>query len=107
MKDVSKLRAASQLERIGRFSSAIDCLEDYLQENPNYEEKELLQKKIIELKEKFSKQGDAVFHINWKILKEIPINIIKWVLEIISGAVFEFVITLLLAAVIGLIYYFL
>jgi ABC-type multidrug transport system permease subunit len=106
MKNTSNLRAASQLERIGRFSSAIACLEEFLQENPDYEKKELLQKKITELNGKFKKQGDSVFRLNWKVLKEIPRNIIKWILEFISGAIFEFIITLLIAVIIGLIYYF-
>ena len=98
MKMSSNLRAAKQLENIGKYSGAISCLEEFLSVNPNYENKENISAKIKSLKEKFNNEGDSKIQFNFKPLLEIPKSILEFLFETILG-------WLLISTILGVIYF--
>lgn len=102
MKNSSNLRAAKQLETVGKYSGAISCLEEFLTENPDYEKKDQINKKLEHLKGRLNNEGDSVIQLNFKALLEIPISIIKSAFELLFETIFGW---LIIAIIIGVIYF--
>jgi tetratricopeptide (TPR) repeat protein len=106
MKKAGNLRAANQLERIGKFSAAIDCLEEFLLANPDYEERDAIHKKIIELTDKLYKEGDAVVSLNLRALIEIPERAFKWLLGSLFDEATDFILSLLLLVIVCIVLFY-
>ncbi len=92
----SNLRAAKQLENIGKYSGAISCLEEFLTENSNYENADNINLKIKSLQEKQRIQGDSSIELSFKPLLTIPKSILTFIFE----TFFEWAITLVILAAI-------
>jgi len=99
MRITSNLRAAKQLENIGKYSGAIPCLEEFLSANPNYDNKKNIHTKIKSLREKLENEGDSKIQLDFKPLLEIPKKIFELFLETILG----WLLTLAIIGVIGVI----
>ena len=101
MKKRNNLRAAQQLERTGNYSNAISVLEQFLEANPEYREKEEIIIKIENLNNILSEKGDTEYQFSLKPLLEIPGNILRC----IAGSILEYIFGwLLFLLVLGALY---
>lgn len=101
MKKRNNLRAAQQLEKLGKYSGAIALLEEFINLNPDYVDTNEVNRKIETLKIKLHNKGDTKFQFSFKPLLEIPGNIFRY----IAGELLGYVLGLLLLIIIaGIIY---
>jgi len=101
MKKRNNLRAAQQLEKMGKYSGAIVSLEEFISVNPEYTDIDELHKKVEALKNKLNNTGDTEYQFSFKPLLEIPGNILRYIAGEVTVYIFG---VLLLTIFIGIIY---